>query len=611
MALRAAIAAELLARARADQVATLYARARFTTLSMGLGALIFCAVMWEHVAALPMLAWLALIAANQGWRTLLARAWARARPGVAAAPRWGRYWAAGSAAAGALWGAGAWVAFPASPAQEALLIVCLFGVVLAGLNLTAVYKPSFYAFVLMALLPLIVRVALPGDVVHVYTALVMSVVLVFVLAFGHHVNDVLTHSLAIRYENVDLIGELRSRTRAAQEARAAAESANRAKSQLLAAASHDLRQPLHALGLYVAALAAQPGDSAWRELVASVQAAAETLDGEFEHLLDLSRLEAGALVPELDDVPLAPLLARLAAEFAPQAAARGLRFRVVATRAHVHTDAQLLARVLRNFVANALRYTDRGGVVVGIRRRGDAVRVDVVDTGVGIASEHRARIFDEFYQVASGGSGPRVEGGMGLGLAIVRRFATLLGHAIDLDSHPGRGSRFSIVVPRASRAAQRRATPPSRSAPGRRMSPTSARATVDALAGALVAVVDDDRAAIAAMRALFATWGARVAGGVDAGAALAACAAADGYPDLIVADLHLARGASGIAAVERLRLEFGVAIPALVMSGDTSGEARRRVRDAGLALLPKPVQASALAASAAALVAAQPVPFND
>jgi signal transduction histidine kinase len=609
VALRAAIAAELLARARADQVATLYARAHFTTLSMGLGALIFCAVMWQHVAALPMLAWLALIAANQGWRTLLARAWARARPGIAAAPRWGRYWAAGSAAAGALWGVGAWVAFPASPAQEALLIVCLFGVVLAGLNLTAVYKPSFYAFVLAALLPLIVRVALPGDVVHVNTALVMSVVLVFVLAFGHHVNDVLTHSLAIRYENVDLIGELRSRTRAAQEARAAAESANRAKSQLLAAASHDLRQPLHALGLYVAALAAQPGDSAWRELVASVQAAAETLDGEFEHLLDLSRLEAGALVPELDDVPLAPLLARLAAEFAPQAAAHRLAFRVVTTRAAVRTDPQLLARVLRNFVANALRYTDRGGVVVGIRRRGDAVRVDVVDTGVGIAPEHRTRIFDEFYQVASGGSGPRVEGGMGLGLAIVRRFATLLGHAIDLDSQPGRGSRFSIVVPRASRVAPSGAPSRWRSAAGRPTSP--ARATVDALAGALVAVVDDDRAAIAAMRALFATWGARVAGGVDAGATLAACATADGYPDLIVADLHLARGVSGIAAVERLRLEFGVAIPALVMSGDTSGEARRRVRDAGLTLLPKPVQASALAASAAALVAAQPVPFND
>ena len=130
--------AELLARARADQVATLYTRGHLTSLSMGLGALIFCAVMWREVDFAAMLAWLALIALNQSWRTLLARAWRRARPGIAAAGRWGRYWAAGSMAAGTLWGAAAWVAFPASPAQETLLIVCLFGVVLGGLNLTAV-----------------------------------------------------------------------------------------------------------------------------------------------------------------------------------------------------------------------------------------------------------------------------------------------------------------------------------------------------------------------------------------------------------------------------------------------------------------------------------------
>ncbi len=592
---RLAVPAELLARARADQVASLYARAHLTTLSMGLGALIFCAVMWRDVAAVPMVAWIALIAANQAWRTLLARAWFRLRPGRAAAARWGRYWAAGSAAAGALWGIAAWFAYPASPAQEALLIVCLFGVVLGGLNLTAVYRPSFYAFVLPALVPLIVRVALPGDAVHVYTALVMAVVLLFVLIFGHHVNDVLTHSLAIRYENADLIGELRARTRAAQDARAAAEAANHAKSQLLAAASHDLRQPLHALGLYVAALAAQAREDASGELVASVQAAAETLDAQFEQLLDFSRLDAGALTPVIEDVALEPLFARLRAEFVPLALARGLSLAIVPTRLAVRTDPQLFARIVRNLVANAVRYTRIGGIVVGARRARGGVRLEVVDSGCGIAAEHLPRIFDDFYQIARTGVDERSASGMGLGLAIVRRLAALLGHAVTVASAPGRGSRFAVVAPRAEMSSARTQRP--RATPVQTIAPVPAR-----LARALVAVIDDDRAAVAAMRALFATWGARVAGGASADEVLAACGDAGRYPDLVVVDLHLADGDSGIAALRRLHDELGLAIPALVVSGDTGERARRRVRDAGYAFLPKPVHAAALAAAAAALL---------
>ena len=588
------VAPQLIARARADQVATLYARWHLTTLSMGLGAGILCVVMWDHVAAITMAAWLGLIAVNQAWRAALARAWRRTRPGVAAAARWGRYWVAGSMIAGALWGAAGWIAFPGSPPHEALLIVCLFGVVMGGLNLTSVYRPSFYGFVLPALVPLIVRVALVGDTVHFYTAGVMTVVLSFVLGFGHRLNDVLTQSLAIRYENVDLITELRERTRAAQEARTAAETANRAKSQLLAAASHDLRQPLHALGLYVAALAARARDSEWRALVGSVQAAAEALDSQFAQLLDLSRLEAGALTPQRCAVPLLPLLTRLASEFAPQAAARGLSFRIVPTRLAVDSDPSLLLRIARNLAANAVRYSRTGGVVIGARRRGEHVTVEFVDTGLGIAPAHQALVFEEFYQVQAGVGGG-ADGGMGLGLAIVRRLAGLLGHGVTLVSRPGHGSRFAVVMRRVP-------APISPSAPPRaaRIMPSPRESA--GLAERLIAVIDDDRAAVDAMRVLFETWGAAVAGGTDAAGCFAACGALARYPDLIVADLHLFAGESGIDAILRLREEFGLAIPALVISGDTGPVADERVRDAGLALLPKPVVASALRAAALALV---------
>ena len=244
-----------------------------------------------------------------------------ASPGPPRSLRWGRYWAVGSALGGALWGLAAVVVFPASEPHQALLIVCLFGVALGGLNLTAVWRPSFYGFVLPALVPLIVRVAWEGDPVHLDTAVVMTVVLAFVLAFGHRVNDLLTQALAMRHENVDLIARAAGADPRGDGGARAAEAANRAKSQLLAAASHDLRQPLHAVGLFVSALAARTVESGTHASSAASQQSLDALDAQFGQLIDLSRLEAGALAPDRARVPLAPLFAALAAEFA--AAGRG------------------------------------------------------------------------------------------------------------------------------------------------------------------------------------------------------------------------------------------------------------------------------------------------
>ncbi|MFO1412556.1 MAG: hybrid sensor histidine kinase/response regulator [Burkholderiales bacterium] len=588
------LAAGVLARARADQVAQLYAGWHRTSVSMLLGAALLCLVLWDQTSGWTIAGWIALIVANQAWRGCLARAWCRERPGLAATVRWGRYWSAGSTLAGALWGLAALVMYPTSAPNEALLIVCLFGVVLGGLNLTAVYRASFYGFALAALVPLIVRVAVAGDQVHLYTALVMAVVLGFILAFGHQLNDVLTRSLAMRYENVDLIAELRRKSRAADDARAAAEHANRAKSQLLAAASHDLRQPLHALGLYAAALAARATGAAERPLVANVQRAVAALEGQFEQLLDLSRLEAGALQPAPARVALAPLLQRVAAEQRPHAQAKGLTLRVAATSLAVVSDPALLERIVRNLVTNAIRYSERGGVLLGARRLGGEVAIDVVDTGIGIASEQQARVFEEFYQVKTSRSS--AHSGMGLGLAIVRRLAALLGHRVAVASRVGRGSRFRLLAPAAPRPPRRRVTSP----PARR----TAHAGATAIAGALVAVIDDDPAAVDAMSVLLETWGARVAGGRDAATVLDAIAVADGYPDLLIADLRLGDGADGIEVVRRIRDELGVSVPALLVSGDLSPGAGRDARAAGLVLLDKPVVPAVLHATATALIAA-------
>jgi signal transduction histidine kinase/ActR/RegA family two-component response regulator len=578
----------LTALARADQVATLYASWHRTTVSMLLGAAILCGVMWQQEAPWVMAAWVAAILANQAWRGVLVRAYRRTAPPIVDAARWGAYWVVGATFAGALWGFAAVAMFPEPPAYQALFIVCQFGVILGGLSRTAVYKPAFYGFVLAVLVPLIVRVAIEGDRVHLFTAGVLGVVLVFVLAFGRQVNDVLTQSLMIRYENVDLIRELKAQTEAALAARAAAETASLAKSQFLAAASHDLRQPLHALGLFAAALAARVRDPGVTPLVASIRASVEALEHLFAELLDLSQLDAGALRPAPAAFPLRPLFARLGADFAPQANAAGLSLRIVPTRLAVLTDAVLLERVLRNLLANAVRYTPAGGIVLGARRHCGSVRIDVIDSGVGIADVDTTRIFDEFVQLAKAPRNHAGGRGMGLGLAIVRRLAALCGHTVELDSKPGRGSRFSITVPRAPVLVRER---PLRTHAGTDAVPSRT------LHGRRIVVVDDDPAVVAAMQALFASWDAVATGGSDAALALAALAGSavrDDIVDLIVADLRLADGKSGIDTIARLRARLGADTPAIVVSGDTSTAAQFEVQAAGVKLLVKPVVASAL-----------------
>ena len=543
-----------------------------------------------------MVAWFAAILANQAWRGVLTRAYWRRQPSVSDAPRWGAYWSVGATLAGALWGAAAVGMFPASPSYQALLIVCLFSVILGGLNNTVMYKGSFYGFVLAALLPLIARVAFEGDQAHLFTALVLGIVLIFVLVFGNRVNAMLTQSLAMRYENVDLIGELKAQTDAALTARAAAEAANRAKGQFLAAASHDLRQPLHAMGLFAAALAAKAQDREVKTLVASIHKSSEALEGLFTQLFDLSQLEMGSLTPTPMRVALEPLFARLEADFAPQARASRLKLRAARTRVAVDTDPVLLERILRNLLGNAVRYTKGGGVVLGARRRGAMIRIDVVDSGIGIAVNDHRRIFDDFVQLPATPAGRGTARGMGLGLAIVRRLADLLGHPIDLASRVGRGSRFSISVPRALPERGSDSIPDAIEA-----APTAADPVLE---GRCVIVIDDDPAVTAAMRALFASWRSVTAEGADAEAALTALAALGRAPnarvDLIIADLRLAEGASGIDAISRVRAALGGDIPALIISGDTSAEASAAVQHTGITLLAKPVVAAKLKAAVAA-----------
>jgi signal transduction histidine kinase len=352
------------------------------------------------------------------------------------------------------------------------------------------------------------------------------------------------------------------------------ELANAAKSRFLAAASHDLRQPLHALGLFLARLRAETNREERERLLGRIDAAVIAMNELFNALLDISKLDGGVSLNKTD-FPVTRLLRRVEATFADTAREKGLRLRVVSSSLWVRSDFILLERILLNLVSNAVRYTRTGGIVMGCRHRGAFLRIDVCDSGIGIAEDQQKNIFSEFYQVAGA---ERLENGsgLGLGLAIVERLGRLLDHPIELISRVGRGSRFSVSVPIVGAAAE--TAPVSR-----------ATTSFDPLNGKFVLVIDDDERVLESMRGLLHGWGCRVVTADSGVAALSALADHGEGPDLIVSDYRLANGSTGITAIEQVRRVVGGSIPAILVTGDTAPERLRDASASGFQLLHKPV----------------------
>ncbi len=380
--------------------------------------------------------------------------------------------------------------------------------------------------------------------------------------------------------NETLEQRVAERTASLDQARREAERANDAKSRFLAAVGHDLLQPLHAAQLFTDSLA-QRLEGAERETLMQIRGALDSTTDLLTGLFDMSRLEAGGLVPQPRDFPLAEVLEPLASEFSALAGDRGLAFRHVATSAWTHADPQLVRRVLQNFLANAVRYTQRGSVLLGVRRGGDGVRIEVHDTGPGIEPEQQALIFEEFRR-GDGAPGQ----GLGLGLAIADRIARLMDAPLGLRSTPGRGTVFSLRLPRVA--------PPVRS------EGVQAKPSLD---HARVLLVDNDPGALEALRRLLEGWGCRVDAVVDGAGAEAALARQPAT--LWLFDYHLDGGDTGVALRARLAARFG-ARPTLILSADVGAEVRRAVLDEGLSLLQKPVRPLALKSVLDRLLASRP-----
>ncbi len=391
------------------------------------------------------------------------------------------------------------------------------------------------------------------------------------------INEMAARLEAMHEDMARRIHEATAELRARKEE---AEQANLAKSRFLAAASHDLRQPMHALGLFITELAQLSHAPRARHLVQKIADAAEAMENLLDSLLDISKLDAGVLHPNVRPFPLQPVFDRIAAELRESAAAKKLRLRVRPSRAWALSDAVLFERILTNLASNAIRYTHSGAVMVACRVRGATLRVEVRDSGIGIAAEAQEIIFQEFVQLDNPA---RVrDKGLGLGLAIVRRLTDLLDHRLSLCSAPDKGSVFSIELPAA------RPDSPAQEAVAER--------TPGDLAGWRIALLEDDPLARAGMQGLLTTWGCQVQAAASADELLAAYPPEAPRPELLISDFHLHGTADGIEAIAALRAHWGAALPAVLISGDTAAETLKRAQAAAIPLLHKPVRPARLRA---------------
>ncbi len=459
-------------------------------------------------------------------------------------------------------------------------------------------KPALFGYTMPMSLGMITALAWQGDGLHLFLAAAGAAYLLLTLHAGVGQHKLLTESLLLRFENEALAARL-------GEQIAATERASEEKTRFLGAASHDLRQPLHAIALFGAALENELRDRPERRNAERLMRAVNALGASLDTMLDVSRLDAGVVTPAPQPVQLDALFLPLNHTFAARAEHKQLQLRVLASGLWVHSDPQLLHRMLSNLMDNALKYTARGGVTVTARDRGETVWIEVRDSGIGIAPEQSSRIFEEFYQINNPGRDR--SRGLGIGLSIVQRLSRLLGHPVQMHSRPGRGTFFRVVVP-AVKA-------PARSA--------AASASVAGAASALrggnpesalpgrVLLLDDELEIREAMVGLLRSHAvdAHAVDSEEAAAEALKQAAAEGRPfDLLLCDYRLADGADGLDAGLRLSQAANqgtTATPLLLITGETSPDRLKRVRESRVPVLFKPVAAESLLRAMAELAAAR------
>lgn len=481
--------------------------------------------------------------------------------------------AAFSGLSGVVWGSGGILFIRLDdPVYTAFIILLLAGMSAASLASLSPRPMVYWSYSVPTMLPVAIYLETSSTQTIPHIGLLIGMFLAVNVAYSIVLSRSYAKVLELRFENLSLLDRL-------SEQKKLAEQANTAKSRFLAAASHDLRQPLHALELFLSSLDHSLDRDEQRYLLRRARQSSDVLGKLLSALLDISKFDAGAIQPEFRHIPLARVLDPLRSELEPIAAHKGLRLVVHDSTYVILTDEVLLLRLLQNLTANAVQHTSSGWVLVGARYRQDRLRIDVCDTGPGIPNKEREKIFAEYYQLQNPERDR--EKGLGLGLAIAQRLSTLLDHPISLDTRPGRGSRFSVEVP-----------------VGRRMQVTDAGSKLKSVSadpgGASALVIDDETAIREGMSRLLKGWGMTVRVAANRAEAIAVVEDDEFNPTIVICDFRLPQGDNGIEIVAQLRSLAARELPALLISGDTAPERLREARAAAIPLLQKPLSSVSL-----------------
>jgi two-component system, sensor histidine kinase len=538
-------------------------------LSMSAIVLIFITVMWSQVNHSAAIVWGTLMFSGIVVQDYIARTFISQDARRIELKKWNPILLSSSLYFGLLWASSVFIFHaPESTGHQIFLITIILSLAVINVVSSLYYLPVFYLYATPMIIALAVSFAMEGGLAYTALAIMMVWLLLGTISFAKTLNKSMLSEKRLRHEGHVLVTALQSKTEEAQQA-------TMAKSRFLAAASHDLRQPLHALSLFVDVLKESKSVTEREELFSRIELSLSALRKLFDALLDVSRLDAKVVKPEYSHFDLAELLQDQAEEFWPAADKKNLKLKVHAKSSVVVSDRLLLVRIVRNLISNAVRYTDSGGILLSARLRGDRVLLQVWDTGIGIPGESQEEIFIEFQQLHNAHR-DRSQG-LGLGLALVQRLCQLLDHPLSLRSQPGKGSVFSISLVRGniSLLGGDKATSVSHSWD---------------LSGRRILVIDDEHEILQAMQTLLSKWGCDVTTADSLQDAIDKLDKQNVVPELILSDLRLREEETGIEAMDKIRERCGCSIPGILITGDTDPEQLTIAKQSDYKLLHKPVQ---------------------
>ncbi len=479
----------------------------------------------------------------------------------------------GSTLTGLLWGLSGVILFPEQQLDYQLFILfVLVGMGAGSISSLTSYLPAFFSFFPISMLPICFKLLLYGDPIHLSLSIMAFTYVIVLSYFALNINRTYVNSLRLRFENNDLLEQLR-------EQKNQAELANISKTKFLAAASHDLRQPLHALALFTSVLDGSIKSAKNRKVVKQIKASVNSLQKLFNALLDISRLEAGVMKVKKTTFYLQNMFDILANDFDPLATEKNISIHWPKCDYAIFTDQGLFEQILRNYISNAIRYTQKGNINIEFEVKDNFITINVIDTGIGIAEHQQQIIFQEFKQLNNQNKNQNEGLGLGLGLAIVQRSAKLLGHEINIKSQPNTGATFSITVNISTKTDN-----------DIQQQPDINRANIE-IKNALIIVIDDDINVLEGTQHLFEQWGCEVLSASNLTQVSRHLEQLPYPPDGIIADYRLQYNQTGIEAINIICEKYNKNIPAVIVTGDIESEQLRKTNKNQLQVLHKPVPA--------------------